>query len=510
VGCGNGILEKETEECDDGNQLTNDDCTQCRVAFCGDGFVDQILPRTETCDTTTTSASCDLDCTPPECGDGFVNRAAGEECDNPGRANTRTCTADCKGSFCGDGFHNTNPEAGEECDDGAGNSNTGRCLPTCKLNVCGDGLRNPDAEACDDGNTVTEEKCPYGTASCTVCNSDCTAEVTLQGPVCGDSAIDIDDHEVCDDGNTDTEESCAYGETSCELCSADCKVGLTLQGARCGDGVINGPAGREACDSGALNNATECPYGSQSCQLCDSTCGALRPLSGPYCGDGMVTNGEACDDRNSTTETVCPYGPSTSCTVCSRNCQTSQVLPARYCGDRNHDAIEGEACDDGNSLACGTCSGSCRVSQPAAAATGHIIAVPANSISDGDFFTLNDGVRLVIFEFRKSGNAARGHTAIPIVAGTDEFAVALAIQTVINANSLNFGIAATADGQQVNLRNKTVGTRGNQISTQNAGGSIEITPMTGGLGRDCPSGTRCRTDDDCAPNLTCRNTGLCG
>src|SRR5262245_62090230 len=49
----------------------------------------------------------------------------------------------------------------------------GQCVPAPKQPVCGDGILDA-GETCDDGNTVDETQCPYGTPTCTACNSDCT------------------------------------------------------------------------------------------------------------------------------------------------------------------------------------------------------------------------------------------------------------------------------------------------------------------------------------------------
>ena len=60
--CGNEIVE-DGEECDDGEEG---------------------------------SEECDIDCTEPLCGDGLVNNLAGEECDEPDRENESSCTDFCQ------------------------------------------------------------------------------------------------------------------------------------------------------------------------------------------------------------------------------------------------------------------------------------------------------------------------------------------------------------------------------------------------------------------------------
>jgi hypothetical protein len=71
-------------------------------------------------------------------------------------------------------------------------------------------------EVCDDGNVINETECPYGDGECTGCSADCSAELPLTGPFCGDGLSTCPEH--CDDGNN----------LSCGTCSANCS---TLQSA---------------------------------------------------------------------------------------------------------------------------------------------------------------------------------------------------------------------------------------------------------------------------------------
>ncbi|RKH46669.1 kelch-like protein [Corallococcus sp. AB050B] len=117
----------------------------------------------------------------------------------------------------------------------------GMCPPP---SVCGDGITN-GSEACDDGNTTSESSCPYGQASCTRCNSTCTAVLNLQGGVCGDGVRN--GPEVCDDGNTVTESACPGGQASCSTCNSTCTAEFhSLSAAVVGTGlgsVSSAPAG---------------------------------------------------------------------------------------------------------------------------------------------------------------------------------------------------------------------------------------------------------------------------
>ena len=67
------------------------------------------------------------------------------------------------------------------------------------------------SEVCDDGNTLTESACPYGTPNCVSCNATCTSVLSLTGPYCGDGLTSSG--EVCDDGNT----------SACGTCGAMCQ-----------------------------------------------------------------------------------------------------------------------------------------------------------------------------------------------------------------------------------------------------------------------------------------------
>jgi hypothetical protein len=132
---------------------------------------------------------------------------------------------------------------------------------------------------CDDGNRTKETACDYGQKTCTKCNADCSAELHLAGPYCGDGKTNSpyeecdykqfpdnctndckwikpelcgngkdDPGEVCDDGNRTTETACDYGQKTCTKCNADCSAELHLAGPYCGDGKINGPTGKEQCE----------------------------------------------------------------------------------------------------------------------------------------------------------------------------------------------------------------------------------------------------------------------
>ncbi len=124
--CGDGEVTL-SETCDDGE--ANGDgygfCgADCRPGpRCGDGVLD---PEFEECDNgfnldrySTSDGACAPECLLPAfCGDGQVNTAQGEACDDGAEENDGRyggCNPDCSlGPRCGDG----NQDADEECDDG--------------------------------------------------------------------------------------------------------------------------------------------------------------------------------------------------------------------------------------------------------------------------------------------------------------------------------------------------------------------------------------------------------
>lgn len=156
--CGDGIIQPG-EECDDGNTREGDGCTAlcrtervycpngnvcgngtcgdgspCVTAYCGDGIVQAALG--EECDdgNGVNDDDCTNDCkwVPlPECGDGILQKDY-ELCDNGGQnsnAPNAECRLNCVPQRCGDGIHDTFLE---ECDDG-NNLNGDGCSAVCTL-----------------------------------------------------------------------------------------------------------------------------------------------------------------------------------------------------------------------------------------------------------------------------------------------------------------------------------------------------------------------------------------
>jgi cysteine-rich repeat protein len=125
--CGDGI-KQPTEECDDGNVIATDSCTNlCKKARCGDAVIWSGVEKCDDGNTINTDA-CTNDCKTAVCGDGIV-WAGVEECDDGNAINTDTCPSTCHKAVCGDGFVYIGVE---QCDDGNSNNNDG-CSNECKF-----------------------------------------------------------------------------------------------------------------------------------------------------------------------------------------------------------------------------------------------------------------------------------------------------------------------------------------------------------------------------------------
>lgn len=256
--CGNGYLESG-EECDDGNVVSNDDCSSaCKIES------DPLLPTAV-------------------CGNGAIE--IGEQCDDGNTSNNDGCSSACQTEIvlppvCGNGV----VELGEQCDAGVNNGSAcsaiyGQtctyCLANCQGQVvtgpfCGDSIKQ-DQEQCDDGNVVNNDGC----------SSVCSVE-PIPGN-CGNSVVDVG--ETCDEGVANGSScSAGYGE-SCGYCSLACH-NIFISGGRCGDGILSGP---EQCDDGNTNGEDGCT----------NFCTVNFTLPPPViCGNGIVEMFEQCDDGN--------------------------------------------------------------------------------------------------------------------------------------------------------------------------------------------------------------------
>ncbi|MEE2786116.1 MAG: DUF4215 domain-containing protein [Myxococcota bacterium] len=310
-GCGN-LRVDDGEQCDDGNEVDNDACTNaCNNARCGDG----IVGPNEECDDGNESDedACTNACLNAVCGDGIVG--PNEACDDGNENDADACTNACTNATCGDGIVGPN----EQCDDGD-RDDTNACTNMCQNARCGDGIVGPD-EACDDGDDENTNAC---TNACEVAR-------------CGDEFVQGD--EECDDGNQDDTDECT------SMCRrAACGDGFTQRGEECDDGNDNdGDECTNACFNATCGDATtgpdeDCDDGNEDdSDFCTNQCLFAT------CGDGIVfidpdaeggmggDSSEECDDGNQEDGDGC----------------SAQCVLEGLCGNGTVDEPS-EDCDDGN------------------------------------------------------------------------------------------------------------------------------------------------------------------
>lgn len=128
--CGNGVVEGG-EACDHGEDNADDgEClSSCALASCGDGF---LFKDVEQCDDGNENSNdgCLNTCVHAICGDGIVQEGQ-EECDEgPNNSELGECTEQCKATFCGDAI----AQEDEACDEGQQNGmGVGKCSPDCAV-----------------------------------------------------------------------------------------------------------------------------------------------------------------------------------------------------------------------------------------------------------------------------------------------------------------------------------------------------------------------------------------
>jgi len=369
--CGNGNTDGQ-EECDRGNDNTNDPalgchpyppayndtCNYCALScesktvrgpYCGDGAYQSGF---EDCDGAVehcTLCRCDLHYAPdgagacvyvPYCGDGG-GPGPGEQCDE-GSGNRMDCDAPYNGicSYCSASNCQNVTKPGESCNDGIFNKEHEQCDPKIDATHCGSDctclasyipdIANPGKcvykEGC--GNNIPDngEECD-GSAHCTSCVCDehydpDSNHVCAYVPYCGDRLPDAG--EQCDNGSSNGV-ACApsYGQ-SCQYCSSSCQIVTIPPTESCGDGKWT--AGSEECE------------GSANCSDCRCINGTVSDGNGQCvnkCGNGKMDQGETCDlsaGSSSPYQADCTANYGETCNYCTSSC-TVDVKNGGSCGD---------------------------------------------------------------------------------------------------------------------------------------------------------------------------------
>jgi cysteine-rich repeat protein len=366
--CGNGTVDSQ-EQCDDGNMIDKDQCSNQCLLHCSDD---------STCDCDEEAGVCR-----PLCGNGRID--IGEGCDDGNTDNADACSNRCQ----------VRCRPGTVCPDNQACPQNGLCpVP----GQCGDGIVNDASEQCDDGNKVDGDgcsnactirceqnlECPSGLLcigrECSECTNSlqCSDGFCVEGrcrqalPICGNGVVEPG--EVCDDANGDDADgctsSCLFPRDHACVASAQCQTKL------CEGQVCTPCTSAGQCGSGLRCAEGNCLFG------------------GEQCGDGAVQAGEACDDANVNDQDQCtsacllPFGRAcTHATQCASTiCSAGSCTPCRgdsecsgglRCAiglcltDRQMSLIpnicgngyveEGETCDDGNGAYGDGCTPSCQV-----------------------------------------------------------------------------------------------------------------------------------------------------
>jgi cysteine-rich repeat protein len=436
-------------------------CMEPESALCPEGLV---CPFGQKC------AARQAVCIKDDCGDGIIQ--ADESCDDGNIVDGDGCSRNCESTEnCGNGV--TDLAANEVCDDGDTENGDG-CSADCKSDErCGNSIVDEALdEVCDDGDTESGDGC----------SADCKST-----EYCGNGYIDF--NERCDDGNNLDGDECRWDCSS----GRQCGNGYLDPGEQCDDGnLLDGDDCRHNCEiafcgDGDVNTRGEhkedCDDKVET-ERCNINCTHAR------CGDGFINRSlkEQCDDENASNDDNC-----------LNSCKVAR------CGDGYTNIEGGEACDDGNSLACGTCDATCSQRQNPSPAHGSITAVSFDRIRDGEVFIIGSGKKIYIFEFNTTGESPETHVPINLRKDASDDAVAEVIAKAINGIvDPDFGISAGLKKNTVTLDAASKGSFENcPIIESVMNASFKVTGMSGGVGLDCPKGTGCKEEGDCAEGLSC-------
>lgn len=243
--CGDGAFVSDKEDCDDGNDMPGDGCSDtCTVE---EGYACTQAAEGER-----------SECT-PVCGDGLRvgDETEATRCDDSNKTPGDGCDATCS------------VETGFACTD---------LEPTTCQAICGDGVvvgAEAQAGGCDDDNEAAGDGC---SATCRVeAGYACSGSPSNCAKTCGNGSLDPG--ESCDDGNTNTGDGCA----SCAV-----EPGFTCSGpTTCSDINECASASTNDCDANATCTNTKGSY----------TCA---------CKSGYSGNGFTCQNINECTSSTNP------------------------------------------------------------------------------------------------------------------------------------------------------------------------------------------------------------
>jgi cysteine-rich repeat protein len=293
--CSNSVVEG-TEECDDGDLVTDPMCDDMCRFTCGNGRVDGAF--SELCDTGIASGT---GACPSTCDDGMS--CTQDTLDGQG------CQAMCVNAPI------TAAQNGDGCCPSGANSTTDN---DCMV-ACGNGVLET-GEICDTGIATGVGSCP------STCNDmmSCTADTLVAGGTCQATCTNTP---ITLPMNNDG--CCPTGATP--LTDNDCQAG-------CGNGVVDSG---ETCDTAIVAGAGRCP----------TTC-----TDGMACTRDVLVNGGTCTAACTFPAITMPINNDGCCPTGANNNTDSDCMPV--C--RNGVVEQGEQCDDGNNIDTDACNNLCR------------------------------------------------------------------------------------------------------------------------------------------------------
>ncbi|CAD8157585.1 unnamed protein product [Paramecium pentaurelia] len=323
--CGDYVLSTLNEQCDDGNNIFEDGCYQCKY---------ECQAECQTC-----AAGICYNCKSnfylsseniclPVCGDGIITKF--ESCDDKNYViedGCSLCTFQCEKTCtqCYFGICKS-CQSGYYLD-----KSVQQCFP-----ICGDKIIQGD-EQCDIGIISFDDNIRNNTG-CINCKLQCSpqCEICIQGQclkckeslgwyldhqtsscysLCGDSIIS--DYEECEDSNSQLNDGCSQCMFKCSQECSICIFGLCYQ-CKSGYTLINQKC-LPVCEG--CNN---CVYG--LCLECKNNYGWYLNLNNQCeskCGDLIINNQENCDENSENCEN-CNF-------VCDDNCNQCQFGICQSC-----------------------------------------------------------------------------------------------------------------------------------------------------------------------------------
>ncbi|CAD8195876.1 unnamed protein product [Paramecium pentaurelia] len=321
--CGDGIVAKGQEQCDDSNLYPFDQCNFCEQE-CSEHC---LLCQNEECLRCEKGFQYDQQnklCI-QNCGDNLI--VGNEQCEDQIMYYQQICE-DCQ----------------FKCHHNCQLCNYGKCIQ-CQFGFIL--IDNGCEQDCGDGQIVGTEVCDslfqYINSKCFNCNYNCgygclvcnqgICEVCQMGylldnyacqPICGD--LIIVEPELCDDANLIPYDGCYECTYSCELGCSICQSGQCTEMSQPNEDNNDNYQTTSDC----IPDCKLCDNDSQ-CLACNEYFQLINYLCAPICGDSIVIEGlEECDDGNDQ-----PYDGCYNCEFqCSQGCVECQQHQCTMCDDK--------------------------------------------------------------------------------------------------------------------------------------------------------------------------------